>query len=201
MMPKRSNKLRRSGKTENQTPVPVMNLTPAESFDRMLGRSNDSCVFRGKTQSLYTVTTVATSVLDISPGFLGSRASALAGVYSRFRIKGLLIKVAVPVYSNVPLTAISFGIVDDTGSTASAPTNLTGVTDLRASVYMTTANSDPDYIFWTPIDKTAWYYTTRYTGSDPREVIPGTVYAAASTGTITCAVEFEYTLVFSGADG
>jgi len=199
----RSKSSRRRGRSSrsntNQAPLPVMSLTPEFAFERQLAQSTDSTVFRGKAIFSFNLNTAPTNLLQIYPTNLGSRASVLATVYSRFRVKALLIKFTITGNSGAANTG-AVGILDDNIGEGDTPTSLTGVMALRSSASFLNGQTEYSRIMYLPLDKKKWYYTNAgASGSDGRLVIPGTIFGA-SVGSSNCTVELDYTLVYAGAD-
>jgi len=194
----------RSRRTTNvaRPAQPVMMLTPSEAFERTLGQSNDSTVLRGKlliSANLSAATPVV--LLNVLPGNLGIRASTLAGVFSRYRIKGMLVKFTSTIGAGTNNTG-TLGFLDDLGSEGIAPTSVGGVLELRCSASNFTNEDRPTYVTYTPVDKTKWYYTSATSsGADGRLIFPATIYVANS-GAGNVIAEIDYTIVFAGsADG
>lgn len=206
-MPGTRRKNRRGNNANRQranvvNPQPVMSLTPSQAFERTLGRTNDSCVLRGKSQTILSITPTAALILPINPNNLGNRATQLAQVFTRFRIKSMMVKITTLLTTGNTITGFSVGILDDYANSTDGPSTIGQVTDLRSSTFFTNTVTEPEYLFWEPISKDYWYYCDAPTSTDPRNIYPGAVYAATNNGATTqpVAFEFEYSIVFAGAD-
>lgn len=182
----------------NAQPTPVMVLSPSEAFERQLAQSNDSTVLRGKV--VYTTTfssTLPVLALGFIPTNLGVRASQLAGVFSRYRIKAAQVKfIGAQGTAGVP-QGCAVGWLDDV-STSDAPSTLSGVLELRCSALALPVATTPTYSFYQPVDKTKWYYCV--SGNDGRFQTAASLYVAPQTAIGSITFEIDYTIVFSGAD-
>lgn len=187
----------------NATPQPMLSLTPAEVFERTLGRTNDSCVLRGKLIITPNLTNTPSQVSYLVPNFFGARATQFAGVFSRFRIKAINLRF-LPSAGGTggagPAVATVFGILDDPSSQV-VPTTGSDVLELRSSALALPAQTVPSNILYTPVDKTKWYYIGGTgTSPDPRLTVPGFLYGYANSATaVSSAVEIDFSLVFAGA--
>jgi len=177
--------------TNSQNAMPVLSLNPSEAFERALGRTNDSCVLRGKfILTTATLTTTPSTILNINPNLFGSRAAGLASSFTRFRIKGLNVRFLTPGST----TAIGF--LDDPSGSSGFPTTLSDVLELRSSALYLNGQTMPSNILYSPIDKMKWYSTTQ-TG-DAREYFASTL-VAASSGSVGVSAEIDFSIVFAGA--
>jgi hypothetical protein len=107
-------------------------------------------------------------------------------------------------FNNVATAAyVGLGILDDYSGEGDAPANLSGVVNMRCSATSMPGTIDPTYIYYTPLDKSKWYYCNSTSStSDPRFNIPASLYGATNTSAATQVfVELDYTLVFAGAEG
>jgi hypothetical protein len=194
MMPKRSN-TRRSGKTGKARGVVIR--TPTEAFERSLARGADSFNLKGKVVFSQATSTTPAAFIVLAPSQLGPRATALATVFSRFRVNSVIIKFMETTSGFQTV----LGIVDDaSGTEGDAPSSFGGVLETRCSALAFGAQTVPTYLEWRPVDKSKWYYcTSGATGSDPRLVFPAISFVASSgTGSISAEVDFNVT--FKGAD-
>lgn len=179
---------------------PSVALSPTEAFERTLGQTNDSSVLRGKILITSAVSSTPTFLTHLSPFSLGARSSALAGVFSRYRVKAAILKFAASSGGTGTSLTSALGILDEPTGEGDAPGNLSATLELRCSASYLFGQTQNSYVMYTPVDKTKWYYcNTGATGSDGRLVFPAAIYVAgAGAGTLT--VEIDYTLVFAGAD-
>jgi hypothetical protein len=98
-------------------------------------------------------------------------------------------------------SGVALGIFDDTTATSNVPANASGVLELRCSASFLQGATENSHLYYLPVDKTKWYYTGTGPGaSDPRLVIPGTLFGGSISGSPSVAVEIDYTMVFAGAD-
>jgi hypothetical protein len=184
--------------TANVNPQPMLSLTPSEAFERMLGRTNDSCVLRGKV--IINVTTLGSSPFQVGflvPNFFGARATAFGSVFSRFRIKAMNIRFMQAVTGGTQVPTV-VGVLDDTNSSSTLPTTGSDVLELRSSAFAQPGQTIPCNVLYTPVDKTKWYYIGAPTGTDNRLAVPGFLYAYTSAAA-TFPLEVDFSLVFAGA--
>jgi len=182
--------------------MPVMSLTPSQVFEKRLATTSDSCVFRGKYTQGFTIAAnnSASFLFAPQPRTLGNRPTSAGTLFTRFRLKDLTVKVHSPLRSDGSISGITIGILDDYSNTSDAPTDFPSVQDLRCSIVTSTSESEPDFLFWKPLDPQKWYYVVAPSGEDPRFIYPCAVYASCTGSSGQPVVlEFEYTLVFAGA--
>jgi len=172
-------------------------MTPSQAFEKSLSKNLDSTVVRGKLVfSLVTPTTPAV-ILTFSPTNFGARASAFAGIFSRYRFKYVRVK-ALAILSSTALIAL--GIQDDVAAaTGETPTTVGGVTELRCSATIFSGQSTPTELSWEPVDKHLWYYTATTVSGDPRLDVSAVMWAAGFSATAGLDIEVDYCLVFQGA--
>jgi len=192
---------RRSSKQTGKrsaAPLSVTSIPPEAAFERSLAQSSDACVLRGKLLPFATLTSTPSTLLLIHPTNMGVRATNLAAVYSRFRVKALMIKFTA-IGGNSGNTGSVIGILDDTTSEGTVPTNAGGTLELRCSGVALPNQGTPSYVYYLPVDKTKWYYCN-LDSNDPRFVYPGTIYATSLGGAGGVTAELDFTLVFAGAE-
>jgi len=163
-----------------------------------LSRGQDSFNLKGKyLLSGVSLSTTPSTLIIITPtGQLGARCSALASVFSRFRVNRLIIRflATTSLGGNAVL-----GIVDDTTGEGDNPTTPADVLELRCSAIAMGNETVPVIFNWSPVDRTKWYYTfTGASGSDPRLVVPATLYGASGNAS-TVDVEVDFDVTFKGA--
>jgi len=172
-------------------------MTQTEAFEATLSQSSDATVLRGKLLFAQPLTTTPVSILALNPsaaGNFGARASAMSGIFSRYRFKYLKIRFL----SNASSVAIAAVGVQDEPNAVVALANVNSVAELRCSGTDLGVQTVPTIIEWRPVDHNLWYYTQTETSGDPRLVSNGNVYAAASAAS-TIGVEIDYCIVFKGA--
>lgn len=190
------------GASGSNTPMTTLALTPSEVFERTLGRTNDSCVLRGKLIINPTLNSTPAQISYLIPNFFGARATAFGNVFSRFRIKALNIRFLPAGNASTGSLATAVGILDDPSSTTSPATG-SDVLELRSSALALAGQTVPSNILYTPLDKTKWYYTIGVTGSDNRLTVPGFLYGYVNTpgssSGLPVGMEIDFSLVFAGA--
>jgi hypothetical protein len=182
----------------------VISLTRNEAFEEKLARSSDATVLRGKLLLQASSTSTPTVALAIIPSQLGVRATALGGIFTKYRVKSVLLKFMSANTSGTTLTGGGvLGFYDDaTTGEGEAPTTAAGVLEQRCSASNFSGQTTPTMLRWEPVDKRLWYATTQgVAGSDLRLVFPGLIYIAglASTTSVGFDIELDFTLVFKGA--
>jgi len=196
-MPKRISK--RRGTKQRRT---VVSITPSESFNLGLARSDDALCLRGKYVTSFTTSATAntaTLVFNIYPNNLGTRATQLATTFSRYRVKSLNFKFISQITSS-GIGSVSLGLVDDAAGEGEQPTDLNQVSELRCSASNFTAQTIPTEFQWRPLDPFKWYYLTGgVTNSDIRLVNPSSLYVASTEAGQSVVMEVDYVIVFKGA--
>jgi hypothetical protein len=179
-------------------------VDPEERFADQLAMHQDSTNLRGKAVVEVILGSGAiTNAGVFNPAFFGVRCTALAAIFTRWRIKELVIKMFFESSANAPGANVGFfGILDDSsGAEGDAPTTYEGLLACRTSG-MVGISSLPIVRVYKPVDKKKWYYTyAGATGSDPRLTSVGVLYVA-QTGVNGTAVfvQVDYSLSFAGAN-
>jgi hypothetical protein len=179
-------------------------VDPEERFADQLAMHQDSTNLRGK--AVFEVILGSGAITNagvFNPAFFGVRCTALAAIFTRWRIKELVIKMFFESSGNAPGANVGFfGILDDSsGAEGDAPTTYEGLLACRTSG-MVGISSLPIVRVYKPVDKKKWYYTyAGATGSDPRLTSVGVLYVAQTgvngTGVF---VQVDYSLSFAGAN-
>lgn len=187
-MNRRARQNKSSGRGRQQ---PMLNLI--EQSERQLATRKDQCVCRGKT--ILQLSSAGLVSLAILPANLGSRVSSLSLLYSRWKVVKLVIEA---ITGNIDSNSFSsVGILDDVGTSSDLPTTQNDVLQLRCASLVYGNKTAPTIFQWNPIDSTKWYYTTTDT-SDPRFVVPATIFASGSSGSYMQG-QIHYTIIFEGA--
>jgi len=171
-------------------------MTQSEAFVAKLAGSSDATVIRAKLLLSPSASVTPSSVLSFDPTAMGGRLAAMAGIYSNYRIKSILMKFLTTG------ATIAVGAIDDaSGAEGDAPTSVSGVLELRCSGSSFQLESIPTEVLYQPVDKSLWYKTfTGSSGSDQRLVVPAILYAATtSDGATPFQIELDCVYVFKGA--
>jgi hypothetical protein len=183
------------GKKGNAT-TEVTVVSPAEHFANSLGMHVDSTCVRGKfLAQQVTNSTAVFAITTITPTALGSRLTACANIFSRWRIKRMILKIN---YSG--LGSAVFGVLDDSTGEGDTPTSVQTLLELRTSA--TNFTNDPPTVLDYKPPTNEWYYTfVGGTGSDQRLVNAGVLYAGQQFATTNAVftVEIDFSIVFKGA--
>jgi len=171
-------------------------MTRQEAFERNLSLHQDTLVLRGKFSTLNSTTTTPNVALFVTPTSFGARSGAVSTVFSRYRIKELIIRFMPNSTGTAAIAAL--GVLDDVNTSSVLPTNYQAITELRCSATQFEGVTVEKTLTWSPIDKSKWYYTTADTVGDPRFSVPAVIYCAASA-TVSISIEVDYTIVFQGA--
>jgi len=181
-----------------------MTMTRSQLFEQKQTQSNDSLHLVGKLLLTTTVTsTTPINPLSLNPFNLGSRATALANVFSRFRFKYVNFKFTSQSGSNNSSATSCLGVSDDSTENIVVPQNTSDVLELRSSASYLQNQTIPSEFVWMPVDRTKWYYTQPgSTGSDSRlsqnaELYVG-AFGSATTG-VNISIEIDFSVVFCGA--
>lgn len=178
-------------------------VDPEERFADQLAMHQDSTNLRGKVVFEVILGSGAiTNAGVLNPAFFGVRCTALAAIFTRWRIKELVIKMLFESSSTPGANVGFFGILDDSsGAEGDAPTTYEGLLACRTSG-MVGISSLPIVRVYKPVDKKKWYYTyAGASGSDPRLTSVGVLYVAqtATNGTAVF-IQVDYSLAFAGAN-
>lgn len=141
-----------------------------------------------------------TGTYTIDPTVIGNRVSAVAGIFTRWRIRRLRVKY-VPQVGSTTAGAMAMGFLDDVGTSAEG----TGVANYSETINLRQSNSSAIWqvstINYRPQDPDKWYYTTG-DGSDPRFEIPCCIVSygsGLSNSTTYGNFVIQYILEFKGA--
>jgi hypothetical protein len=174
-------------------------MTMAEAFNHQNARQSDSFTLRGKLAFTAALTTTPSVVLVVDPFNLGARSAALGAVFSRYRVKSLLVKF-MSSSSSATDTSAALGFLDDVSITgATLPTTYSGIAELRCSATSFIAESVPSFLEWHPVDGKRWFYTDAESGQDPRFFTSATLYGATAAATASMVIEIDFVLVMNGA--
>jgi len=189
----------KKNKRSNGRMRPVTVVTMASSFERRLAKQSDVTTLRGKLLlPTSTVTSTPAALLTGSPGNFGARASSLANIFSRFRIKTLNVKWTAVSTNAVGVVALGF-YDDATSGEGQAPSDVNGILEMRCSSSFMTPTTIPQEFAYRPVDSKLWYATqSGSTGSDQRLVAPFDLYVAGVPGG-SAIIEIDYVIVFKGA--
>jgi len=168
-------------------------------------RQDDAVVLRD-TQFAFGFTTPASGTSSTGFAFnlanLGPRVSTISALFTRFRIIALRIRF-VPTVGSTTAGLLTLGVVDDTDTVA------TGTTISPEQCRISSENSiwRNVTLYWEPIDKEKWYYTSNSTVSDttpdPRLTTPATLVMATGGGapvsTLVGNIYVDYEIVLKGA--
>jgi hypothetical protein len=172
-------------------------MTQTQAFEKSLARNADVCVVHGKFAAIDSITTTPNAIFVLNPSSLGARAAAIASAYSRFRVKYVRVKF---ITNTSVATYAAVGFIDDTStSTATLPTNPSGVAELRCSATNFGLETIPTEFSWEPVDPKTWYHCAAESStSDNRFTIPAVLYSCG-TGAGSLIYELDYCVVFQGA--
>lgn len=171
-------------------------VDPAEAFANSLGMHVDATNVRGKC--LFQQVTNSTSIIEIcalTPSMLGARCNACAQIFARWRFKRCILKLN---YTGSGSSA--WAVLDDYTGEGDQPTNINALLELRTSA--TNFSNDPPTVLDYRPPTSEWYYTfAGASGSDPRLVNAGALFAVQpfSTSNAVFSVEIDFSIVFKGA--
>jgi len=142
----------KKNKRSNGRMRPVTVVTMASSFERRLAKQSDVTTLRGKLLlPTSTVTSTPAALLTGSPGNFGARASSLANIFSRFRIKTLNVKWTAVSTNAVGVVALGF-YDDATSGEGQAPSDVNGILEMRCSSSFMTPTTIPQEFAYRPVD-------------------------------------------------
>jgi len=175
-------------------------MTPSEAFEARLARSDRSTLV-GKLLISSTVTNSASALLIVGPGLatLGSRAGAMASIFSRYKVNFIRIKFLATSTTAGNTTAIGF-LDDASGAEGDGPGSAQLISELRCSAVSFPNQTVPIEFSFTPASRN-WYFTfAGASGSDPRLVNVAVLFGASllSAGS-TVNMEIDYSVTFKGA--
>jgi hypothetical protein len=176
--------------------------TPFEAMSKAMSVS-DSSVLHGKV--ILTGTTSGTAntptvVVNLAPGGLGTRASNLGTVFTRFKIRKLVVNFFAPPEALSTAGLTSVGILDDISGEGDQPTSTDGVIELRSSSHNFTNQTTPSYFEYTPLDKKKWYYCAPGVGgSDERLAYQAAMFVSSTLTSQPYTIVVDYAIVFAGA--
>jgi len=161
-----------------------------------LAMHSDSCSLRGKVVISTAMTSVAIySIADLVPSAFGNRCSVMSQIFSRFRIKELVLRFYNTGTTGVP---IAVGIYDDQAASP-FPTTPAGILELRTSK-LVLPGALVQTSMYKPLDSKEWRYCEVETGGDPRLAAVGYIFASPLGATsATLDVVIDYSLSFAGA--
>jgi hypothetical protein len=179
--------------------MPVISMTRSEAYEANLSRGGDSCVIHSKQFITSTVGTTPSAVLVLTPANFGARQLAVAGIFSDFRIKQIVVKFISSISSISAGSAL--GVLDDSSTAElNPPTSIGGVLELRCSAANFTAETVTTTFVYTPTNTTLWYKTyPGSTGSDARFFAPGVLYGAGQSAATVLTLQLDISVVYKGA--
>jgi hypothetical protein len=190
----------RSGRSQLRI---VQTLDPIQALDRSLAKRSDLTVVKGKCLRFLTFPATTITFVSLSPTFFGERIVALAAQFTRWRIRKITMTPLTASFSTIPNTGtVVVGFVDDADSSI---TTSNDVFCLRCSSTVSASQISTDsgakVLQWTPVDPSCWYYTSNFTGSDPRLQVPATLAGFNTNAATNFNVEYGvwYTIEFEGA--
>jgi len=170
-------------------------MTQSEAFEATLARGGDSTVLRAKrVLNPITLTSTPSLIFSITPATLSTAFADLGEVFTRFRVKQLVVRF-------LGTNTVVVGILDDAnGGEGDAPGSIPQLSELRCSGASLGPQTVPTEIMWKPTDPEQWYYTQAGgSGSDPRLTSPGTLYAGSNaTDGAVMTLEIDVVCVFKG---
>jgi len=177
-----------------------VSLTPSQKFESELSKRKERCILKGS--NVFSSSTVTVNTVSLFPANMGQRPSDLSGVFARFRILRLVVKILPPTTTSVALGAFALGIEDDVGlNVAETPVSVSGICALRCSCLFGGGQTLPTELMWNPVDPNRWFYTQNASSEDATESrfrIPATIYFNVTTGS-TVTFQVFYTIEFEGA--
>jgi hypothetical protein len=163
-----------------------------------LANFKDRSRLLGKHYISQSVTTTISSI-DLVASTFGTRSSAYANLFARWRIVRILLSPVLSASSS-STTPVAVGFLDDTHLTGDAPTTLDDVVQLRCSAIFSSSSTVETDIEFRPVDPKTWYYTeNESTASDARLYIPSSLWFLSSGSSSTVGFLMSYELEFEGA--
>jgi len=179
----------------------VIAISPSEALEEKRASSSDTLVLRDRFVGGSALTVTPVVIANINPQALGTRTQAIAGVFTRYKIKDLTIKFMSAAAGGTNASVSALGVIDDSSATSpDVPTSFPDVVNLRCSATDFSNQTMPTYLKYVPVDRDLWYYCQAgVTGSDPRLSNLANLYGACSGTGISVAFQIDYTIVFKGA--
>jgi hypothetical protein len=169
-----------------------------EEFERKQAMGADAFALRGTVPFNTGGISGVSQLLGINPSSFGARANNLASVFSRYRVKELMIEffVNTGTATNTAGQAV-VGILDDGPGEADVPNNYADVLEMRCSNTNYFGQTTPSFLRWKPLDP-QWRYTQFKTGDDARLVNTAVIWTA-TTAAAAIVGQIRFSIVFKGA--
>jgi hypothetical protein len=169
-----------------------------EALETNLAGSSDTIMIKGKTLvPVGALASTPASLFLVHPNSFGSRTTALATLYAKYKITDLVmtfISAGNSASGNVVL-----GFLDDSISEGDAPSTIEALSQLRCSTVSFAGETVTRSLKWRPRNN-GWYFTyAGSSGSDERLVNAATLYGATTGTEAIFTIMVNYTIRFTGA--
>jgi len=180
-------------------------MTPSEAFEARLARSDRSTLVGKLLLNIglsSTNTPVPALVIGaISAGNLGTRASALALIFARYKINYIRLKYLTS-QTATGANSVVLGFQDDaSGAEGDGPSSTAGLLEYRCSAVTFVNQTIPQELSYQPASRNWYFCTPGATGSDPRLSISAILWASSLNviAGVNAQVELDYSITFKGA--